>query len=109
MRSGAIAYPPPLRGAGELRPQPCMPSSSALDGAGEIFRGLRAGDDDAAAENEAGHTVDAGFLGGIGIALDAVDIGVASEQPAHQVAVHAAIDRRLDQRFRVGQIGAFGK
>src|SRR5271167_3099731 len=69
-----------------LRPQPCVPASGALDGAGEIFRRLRAGDDDTAAEDEAGHAVDAGFLGGIGLAFDAIDVGVAGEEPPHQVA-----------------------
>ena len=56
----------PVRGDGArrcLRPQPRVAAGGALDGVGEIFRRLRAGDDDAAAEDEAGHAVDAGFLG----------------------------------------------
>ena len=61
------------------------------------------------AENEAGHAVDAGFLGAVGVAFDAIDIGVAGKQPAHQIAVHAAIDGGLDQHFGVAQIGAFGE
>ena len=68
-----------------------MPAGGALDGAGEIFRRLRAGDDDAAAEHEAGHAVDAGFLGGTGFAFDAVDIGVAGKKAPHQIAVHTDV------------------
>lgn len=36
----------------------------AVDRLGEIFRRLRAGHRELAAENEAGHALDAGFLGG---------------------------------------------
>src|SRR5580704_468120 len=95
--------------AEKLRPQPRMPPGGALDRAGEIFRRLRAGDDDARAEDEARHAVDAGFLGGGGVAFDTIDIGIAGEKPPHQVAVHADIDRGLDQHFGIGEIGAFGE
>jgi hypothetical protein len=90
-----------------LGPQPRF--GCALNGAGEIFRRLRTGNNHAAAQDEAGHAIDAGFLGAIGFALDAVDIVVAGEKPARPVAVHAAIDRGLDQYFGVAQIGPVGE
>ena len=65
--------------------------SGALDGVGEIFRRLRAGDNETAAEDEAWHAVDAGFLSLVRFVLDAIHVGIAGERAAHQVAVHAAI------------------
>jgi hypothetical protein len=69
-------------------------SGDALDGVGEIFRRLGAGDDEAAAEDEARHAVDAGFLGAVRFILDAIHVGVASKEPAHQVAVQWMADVR---------------
>src|SRR5208337_3627644 len=102
--------PPPQAGEGNslLRPQPRVPSGGAFDGAGEVFGGLRAGDDDAAAEYEAGDAVDAGFLGAVGFAFDAIDVGVAGEEFSYQIAVHAAVDPGLDQDLGVAQIAALG-
>ena len=61
----------------------------------EIFRRLSAGDDEAAAEDEARHAVDAGFLGAVLLAiLDAIHVGVAGKEPAHQVAVQWMADVR---------------
>ena len=74
-----------------------------------MFRRLRAGDRDAAAEDETRHAVDPGLLGGFGFAFDALDVGVAGQALAHQVAVHAAIDGGLDQHIGIAEVGALGE
>ena len=81
----------------------------ASDGGGEIIRRLRAREQKRRIENESRHAVDAGFLRGIGLARNALDIVVAGEQLPHEVAVHAAFLRGMDQNLAVGQIGALGE
>ena len=54
-----------------------MAAGGSRNGVGEIFRRLRPGDNDAAAEHKTRHAIDARFLGAVGLALDAFDIVVA--------------------------------
>src|SRR3954452_19193986 len=69
---------------------------------------LRAADGENAAEDEAGHAVDAGSLGGEAFALDTLDVLTACEALPHLRAIQAAIGGGLDQSLAVVHIAAFG-
>ena len=73
-----------------------------LDRVGEHLGRLRAGDRGDAAEDEGRHAVDAGVLGGIGHALDLFHVGVAGQQLAGLVRIHADVGCGSDQHLAVG-------
>src|SRR5262249_59458374 len=81
----------------------------AVNGLRQVLRRLRTADREQAAEDEAGYTLDAGFLGPIGFGLDAHDVLIAGESLAHIVRVQAAIGSRADQDLAVGQVAAFAE
>src|SRR6185437_9199905 len=81
----------------------------ALDHLGEIFRRLRARDRVFAGEDEAGHAVDAGFLGALRLVADGVDVLLAGEIAAYSIRVEPDIGGGFHQRLAVAQIGAFGE
>src|SRR5690349_24448091 len=61
----------------------------ALDRFGEVFRRLCTGHGDAAAEDEAGHAVDAGFLGRLRLLRHFRDVLVAGQGGAYVFGVEA--------------------
>ena len=76
----------------------------ALDRLREMFGRLRALYGNAAAENEAGHAVDACFLGSIGLSGHAFHVVPTREARAYALGIEAACGRRLDQRVAVREI-----
>src|SRR5262249_57372859 len=64
---------------------------------------------EAAAKEEEGHTVDPGFLGGIGSPRDALHVLLAPEPLAHPRRIKAACGCRRNEYVAVGKVGAFGE
>src|SRR5262245_23537644 len=84
-------------------------AGGALDGLGQVLRGLRAGDGEDTAEDEAGDALDAGLLGGLGLPLDADDVGITRKLLAHPPLFKATLRGGSDQNLAIGEIGAFGE
>ncbi len=62
-----------------------------------------------AAQDEAGHAVDAGLLGGIRLLLDLGHVFVGSKPAAHIVGIKAAVGGCPHQHLAVGEISAFAE
>jgi hypothetical protein len=86
-----------------------MLARRAFDRLCEMLGRLRTLYGNAITEDEAGHSVDSRFLGGIGVPRDALHVLFAREARAYAVGIEAARGRRRDQHVAIGEIAAFGE
>jgi hypothetical protein len=82
------------------RPRFAVLIRRAFDRLREMFGRLRALHRQPATEDEAWHAVDAGVLGGIGVALHALFVVVGREAPAYLTGIEPALSRRLKSTLR---------